>query len=198
MTLTGFRLIVLICAFSCTALYVTAYQTASRDAALLAVASEASLLTAAAPPAAAVEDAAQERPREIEAVIVDAVRQTSADMPLQGNVEAAQDTAGLAQRLDGNDVVAVAVNQENGGARSDVGGQVLGAGHQAGKAHNASNRPGAAKPHVKRHHRALTKADKRKRLVLKAKARKLLVQKRIKRRRRVAHAAPPLTGIAKR
>ena len=157
-----------------------------------APAGEGSVLTAA------VESVHQEPSRKVEAAAVDAVRRAGADMPLDRNADTGQSAAGLRKGLDGNDVVAVTVDKENGGPRNDIGGQVLRSGKHSRKADNASHRPRAAKAHVKRHHRALAKADKRKRFVRKAKIGKLAVQKSVKRRRRVANPAPALPRVPKR
>jgi hypothetical protein len=186
MALTGFRLIILICLFVSTALYLTARQaTIRRDSPLVAA-------------AATVQHVGQEAPRQVEPVPVDAMRQPGADMPLDGHADRSQQVAGLVERVDGNDVVAVPVSEQDGRARDDLGGKVLGTGNKPRKAHNARHRPRAAKAHVKRHHGALAKAHKRKRIVRKAKGGKLIVQKRIKSRRRLVHAAPAFTRVAKR
>jgi hypothetical protein len=230
MVLTGFRLILLICLFVSSSLYVTARQVNVREAqpvaltATAAVSEEddhplvtepgvdprpfviASEPAAPSPPRPAGLAAAgapakrvgQEAPRKVEPVTVDAVRQPPADVPLDRNAGAAKDAPGLSERVDGNNVVAVAVDKENGRARNDVGGQVLGAGKKAGKAYNTRHRLRTAKARVKRHHRALAKANQRKRIVRKAKARKLVVQKRVKSRRRLVHAAPAFARVPKR
>lgn len=186
MTLTGFRLTVLICLFVSASLFITARKAPVRqDDPLFAT-------------AATVEGPGQEAARQVQPVAVDAVRQTSADMPLQRNVEAAQNAAGLVKSLDRNDVVPVAVGKQDGRARNNVGGKVLGTGNHSRKAHNARHRTRAAKAHVKRHHGSLAKAHKRKRIVRKAKRGKFVVQKRIQSRRRVVYAAPTLSRVAKR
>ena len=241
MVLTGFRLILLICLFVSSALYVTSRQVSQRQPQQVVAAATTSLAasdeTAApdlhskspeeeravepqteptrepahassepvtpapsAPPSvavtAAVEGVHQEPARKVEPVPVDPVRQAGADMPLDGNAGPAQDTTGLRKGLYGDDVVALAVDKQDGRPRNDVGRKVLRAGKQPRKAHDTRHRTRAAKAGVKRHHRALAKADKRKRFLAKAKIRKLAVQKRVKRRRRLANPAPALTRIA--
>jgi hypothetical protein len=182
MALNGFRLILLICLFVFSALILTARQTAYRDAPRLVA-------------AATVESAHEEAPGQIEPVAVDAVGQAGTDMPLQGDVQSAEDIPSLPERLDRNDVVAIAVDQENGRAGDNVASQIVRPGKKARKAHDRRHRARPAKAHVKRHHRALAKAHKRKRIVRKAKPRKLLVQKRVKARGRVANAAPAFVWI---
>jgi hypothetical protein len=183
MALTGFRLILLIGLFVFSALILTARQTAYRDAPRLVA-------------AATVESAHEETPRQVEPVAVDAVRQTGADMPLQGDVQSAEDIPSLPERFDRNDVVAIAVDQENGRTGDNVASQIVRPGKQARKAHNRRHRARPAKAHMKRHHRALAKTHKRKRIVRKAKPRKFLVQKRVKARGRLADAAPALVWVA--
>lgn len=185
MVLTGFRLILLICLFVSTALWVVVHQSALREPSALAAVT-----------APALESATEKAPGQIQAIAIDAVRQTSADMPLNGNAGGPQNTAGLAERLDGNDVVAIAVNEQDGGLGRNVSGQMLGAGEEAGKTDNAGDGPRAAKTHVKRHHGALAKPNKRKRTVRKAKRSKLVIQKRIKPRRRVADTAPAFFRVS--
>ena len=241
MVLTGFRLILLICLFVSSALYVTSRQVSHRQAQPIVAAATTSLAAPdeaaptdidggllegkapvepkassapgaaqasgepvaprpAVPPSvavtAAVEGVDQEPARKVEPVPVDPVRQAGADMPLDGNAGPAQDTTGLRKGLYGDDVVALAVDKQDGRPRNDVGRKVLRAGKQPRKAHDTRHRTRAAKAGVKRHHRALAKADKRKRFLAKAKIRKLAVQKRVKRRRRLANPAPALTRIA--
>jgi hypothetical protein len=216
MALTGFRLVLLISIFVSTAFYVTARQTLLRSERALGVTASTAtavaepflttieLLPAAVEPqrqsvpAAAPEHADEEAAGKLEPVRVDAVRQPETDMPLDRRTDDAQDAAGLSQGLDGDHVVAVAVNEEDRRARDDLAGQMLRPGKKAGKADNARHRLCTAKTHMQRHHRALAKADKRKRIVSKAKARKLLVEKSIKGRRRVIHTAPALAHVAKR
>jgi hypothetical protein len=231
MVLTGFRLILLICLFVSSALYVTARQTSQRQAQPIVAAATASLATEdealgpdigpidATPPrapepkaeaaatvragdasalTAAVESVHQEPPRKVEAVAIDPVRQAGADMPLDGNVDGAESAAGLRKGFDGNDVVAVPVDKQDGGARNNIGGQILRSGEHPRKADDPRHRTRTAKADVKRHHRALAKADKRKRVVRKAKIRKLVVQKSVKRRRRMANPAPALRRVTKR
>jgi hypothetical protein len=213
MALTGFRLIVIICLFVSTALYVTARQQTGLEQARPLVAATAELEQArpsvAATPeleqtrplvaaTAALEGPRQEVPRQLEPVPVDPVREPGADVPLDRDLRGPKDVPRLMQRLDGDDVVAVTVNEEDWGTGDDVTPKVLGSRHKPRKAHNARHRPRAAKAHVKRHHRALAKAHKRKRIVGKAKRGKLVVQKRIKSRRRMVHAAPALSRVAKR
>jgi hypothetical protein len=183
MVLTGFRLILLICLFVFSALALTARQTAYRETPRLVA-------------AATIESPHEEPPRQVEPVAVDAVGEAGTDMPLQGNVQTAESIPSLPERLDRNDVVAVAVDQKDGRTGDNVPSQVLGAGKKAGKAHNPRYRARTAKPNVKRHHRALAKANKRKRLVRKAKPSKFAVQKRVKRWRSVAYTAPTLAWIA--
>lgn len=185
MVLTGFRLILLICLFVFTALTITARQTAYREAPRLVA-------------AATVESRHEEPPRQVEPIGVDAVRQAGADMPLQGDVQPAENSPSLPERLDRNDVVAIAVNQENGRAGDNVASQIVRPGKKARKANDRRHRARTAKPHVKRHHRALAKANKRKRLVRKAKLGKPLVKKRIKARGRMADTAPALLRVSKR
>lgn len=215
MRLTGFRLILLLCLFVSTTFYVAA-RYAPREQAPLpgAIASgavfEAAAITGTAASetvplpersvvrAAALESVLQETAGEIEPGLVDAVGQAGPDMPLDGHLKAPEDVARLVESLDRNDVVAVTVNEQHGAARNDVGGEVLRARKQSRKADNARQRPRTAKAHVKRHHRALTKAHKRHRLVRKAKAGKLLGQKRVKRRRRMTNPAPAFARIPKR
>lgn len=188
MALTGFRLILLICLFVSTCFYITARQTALRgEGGLLATALTTSSTT--------LEGSAQEAPRQIQPLPVDAMRQTGADMPLNGHAGSPQNTAGLGERLHGNDVVAVAVNEQHGGTGSDVGGQILRSGEQAGKADNAGKGARAAKSNVKRHHGALAKPHKRKRIVRKAKGGKLAVKKRGKPRPGLADAAPAFVVV---
>jgi hypothetical protein len=183
MVLTGFRLIVLICLFVVSALTLTARQTAYRETPRLVA-------------AATVESPQEEVPRQAEPVAVDTVGKAGTDVPLQRDVKPAEDIPSLPERLDRNDVVAVTVDQKDGGTGNNVAAQVLGTGEKTRKADNRRHRARSAKPHVKRHHRALAKANKRKRIVRKAKGRKFAVQKRVKRWRSVAYTTPTFAWVA--
>lgn len=187
MALTGFRKFLLVCCFGASALHIMRYESDP-------VANQPS----AANVAAVVERPSKEPPREIETVAVDAVRQSSADVPLNGNPDPTESSASLGQGLDRNNLIAITMDEQDWWMADNLGGQMLGTGEEPRIANDASEPVASTQPNMKRHHGALTKPHKRKRIVRQAKGRKFAVQKRVKRGRRLAHAAPALTRIAKR
>src|SRR5262245_59954896 len=107
MHLTGFRLTLLICLFVGSCVSILASHTARGARPVLAAASTI------APSEPAVESVLRETPRQVETVAVDAVREASADMPLDGHPDRADEAASLIEGLDRNDVVSVAVHEED-------------------------------------------------------------------------------------
>jgi hypothetical protein len=187
MAFTGLRAFLLLCCFGATSLYLATLRAPSLDGQ-----PSADVVSAAA------KRSAEEISSEIETVAVDAVRQASADMPLDRHPDPAEHSASLGQGLDRNNLIAITMDEEDRRPRSDVAGEMLRAGEEARKADDTGERTAAAQPNVKRHHRALAKAYQRKRIARKVKARKLAIQKRLKSRRRMAYAAPAFARVAKR
>lgn len=199
MSLTGFRLILLIALFIGACLFITAQQTGVIDVTAqqpagvgTPVASSASLAPAA------LKSVDQKAPAKVEPLVVDPVPQARTNVPLDGNLSGGKGNAGVVKGADRNDFVGVAVNEKNGGARSDVAAKPAGLDQHPGKADNGGSRTQTAQANVKPHHRPLAEPDQSKGAVVQAKRRKLAVKEGIKKRRRSLHAAPALSRVARR
>lgn len=101
-------------------------------------------------------DAFRERRGRGQSVLTDAVGDARGHMRLDAHARSCQRSLREGHRADGNDVVLVAVDQQNGRTAPDLGLQALRGDEHAG---DASHRFGPAKSDVKRHHRALAKTD---------------------------------------
>jgi len=185
MSLTGSRLILLIGAFIGGCFYISAQRPAFETLPSLATAS-------------VLEGAGQEAPAKVQAVTVNPVRQAGGNVPLNANAGGGQSDTGLVKGLDRNNVVGVAMNEKDGRPRDEIASKPSRLDQHPRKAGNGSHRTRTAEADVKRHHRALAKADKRKRTVVKAQRRKLAVKKSIKKGRRLLHTAPALARVSKR
>ncbi len=185
MPLTGLRLIFLITAFIGGCFIVAAQRPASEPAQSFATAS-------------IFEGGNEKAAPEFKPVTIDPVRQARGDVPRDADTGSGKSAPGLVNRPDRNDVVSVAVNEKDRGARNEVAAKTVRVNKHPRKAHNPRHRTRTAKAYVKRHHRALTKTHKRKRAVVKAKRRKLAVKKRVKKRRRMLHTTRALRRVKKR
>ena len=117
-----------------------------------------------------------------------------------GMSSAARPLRGLEQRLRWNEIVAVAVHQQDRRARLDLGRKFFGVDlrrqyQHAGIADDRRGRRRAAQPDVKRHHGALAEADERERRRRQLVARELGIEELIEHRHRLVDAGPALVGM---
>jgi hypothetical protein len=132
----------------------------------------------------------QKAPAKLKSLSVNSVAKSGPDMPLNSKSSSGKGRSGVVNTSDRKHVVGVAVNEKNGRARNNLARKTAGLNQKTRKANKRRNGSRTAKRHVHSQHRALTKSNKRKRTIVQAKRRKLVVKKRVKRRRRVAYAAP--------
>jgi hypothetical protein len=185
MALTGYRLILLISLFIISCFYISSLKTNPPKSDAYTAASM-------------LESVSKEPAPKAKAVAVNPVREARTSVPPDGNVSTGKGNAGLVNSLNGNNVVNLAMNEKDGGARNDVAHKTGGLNEQARKADDGRHLTGTTKPNVERHHSALAKANERKRAVIKPKVGKLVVQKSVKHRRRLQRSAPTLVRVSKR
>ena len=137
-----------------------------------------------------------------EAFGIDAVADTRRKMPLDRDVKRGERLRRHEQGLCRNEIVALAVHQEDRRAGADfphgcfrrrfIGGQ-----YEHSRITDDRRRGGrAAKPDMQRHHRPLAEADKREPLRRQRMTRQLRVKKRIQHGCRLIDALPALVGVA--
>ena len=83
---------------------------------------------------------AQELARRLQALGIDAVAEPWPDMPLDRNAGGGERHPGVMDRLDGDDIVAGAVDQEHGRLAFDFGGETRRAREVPGKPHDGGRR----------------------------------------------------------
>ncbi len=152
---------------------------------------------AASIPASAGQAQLEKTPRNIQPRRVNSVAEAGPDMPLDGYFGGSQTSARLMNGLNGDNLIPVAVDEQNGRTGNNLSRQALRPGEKPGKTNNGADPLAAARTDVKGHHAALTEAHEGERAVVKSKHRKFGVKKRIKGRSRVRNALPSLARIAK-
>jgi hypothetical protein len=139
----------------------------------------------------------QKTPRHIQASWVNSVTETSAHMPFNRDGRSAQRRASLGNGGHGDHLIAVSVNEQNGGARDELVRKAVRPRQKPGETHNGSHTTLAARPGMEGHHAALTEADEGESAVVKRKRGKLGVKKGVKRGARSRNAAPSLPRVSK-
>src|SRR5438105_5308910 len=134
-------------------------------------------------------------------LLIDAVADAVRKMPFDGNAQCSETARGMKQRLRGNEVILVAVNEQHRRARFDLGGKFFHFGlgrpnKQAGIADDCKWRGCAAQSRMQSHHGALAEADQRERRGRQVAALEFGLEKPFQHGRRLVDAEPALIGIA--
>ncbi len=116
------------------------------------------------------EGVLQEEGGESQGCGIDAVSGALADMPLDGYVVPAERVHGAVQHGEGNNLVGIAVTQEDRRSADDLPAKTLFLDQHAGKSRHGSDRLPSTQRHVERHHATLAESQKGKRPVVKAEA----------------------------
>jgi len=137
-----------------------------------------------------------------QALAIDAMAESGGEMPLNRNIERGQALRRLKQRLRWNEVVAVAMDEENRRAGFDLGGKFFGIEvgrqyQQSGIADDRHRGSRAAQTDMQRHHRALAEADQRQRGWRQLVPGELGIEKAFEHRRGFVDTDPALIRIAK-
>src|SRR6516165_19973 len=137
-----------------------------------------------------------------QALAIDAMADSGGEMPLNRNIERGQALRRLKQRLRWNEVVAVAMDEENRRAGFDLGGKFFGIDvgrqyQQSGIADDRHRGSRAAQSDMQRHHRALAEADQRQRGWRQLVPGELGIEKAFEHRRCFVDTDPALIRIAK-
>src|SRR5262249_18815543 len=136
-----------------------------------------------------------------QAVLIDAVADSWRDMPFRRNTERSQALRRVEQRLNRNQLVRVAVDQQDGWPTANLGREgvrydMLRRYQHSRIANDPRRRDGAAQANMKRHHGALTEANQSQRRRRKIAALELGVEKAFENRCSLVHAGPALVRIA--
>src|SRR5262245_36064824 len=103
-----------------------------------------------------------------QSVLIDAVADAVGHVPFDRDAERGEPARGVEQRLRGDEIVAVAVDEQHRRTRLDLGRELLRIDvgrdrQQSGIADDCERHRRAAQPYMQRHHRALAEADERER-----------------------------------
>ena len=126
---------------------------------------------------------------------IDAVAEAGPHVPFDGDARARQRLPRHVQRLDRDQVVRLAVDEQHRRARLRLA-EVLRPRQQARVGDDAGGRRRAPQPHVQGHHAALAEAHQNEPVRRQAIARELGVEKAVERRLGGRHPAPVLARIA--
>src|SRR5579871_4283055 len=128
---------------------------------------------------------------------VDAVCDAEREMPLGGDRRFRQRVGGHEHRLEGNELILIAVDEQNRRRlTSPVAGlrlpKALGADEQAGKSQDGCWRERPAQTYMQRHHRSLAESDQSQLRIIEAKPAELRIEKRVDGAARLDGAVPAL------